>query len=102
MSDHLLIYGASDDLVEFEGRFNEEFNAYGRAKFMVRIVDGDKRSVFLVTAEFGNGWELFVGSNTDSVEFPVEFTFTQRPDYEGDPAILFTLRPTDDLHVEKL
>jgi hypothetical protein len=98
----LLIYGASDDLVEFGGAVDEEYNVYGPSTFMVRISNGDKRSVFCVTANFGNGWELSVGTNTGGLEFPVEVAFTHRPDREDDPAILFTLSPEDTVIVERL
>ncbi|SHX44183.1 Uncharacterised protein [Mycobacteroides abscessus subsp. massiliense] len=57
----LRVYGCSDDLVEFEGAFDEEYGAYGvRAQFLV-IARSDYLNArqLWITAEYGEReWEL--------------------------------------------
>jgi hypothetical protein len=55
---HLRIYTASDDLVEFEGIVNEEFNIYEAAEFEVTAVSPDGERSFCIGAEFTDGWRL--------------------------------------------
>lgn len=58
----LKIYGASDDLVEFEGAFSEEYNIYERTEFEVDLDSDAGNRSFLITAYFGaSAWELHLG-----------------------------------------
>lgn len=83
----LTFYGASDDLVEFEGAISEEFDLPVTGKWSGLIVapNGDQLTL---TAEYGRKeWELGVlASGADGYpSWPIRFT--ERPDCEGDPAI---------------
>ena len=85
----LVIYGASDDLVETEGVFREEFSAYGPWRGKVLAPNGD---ALVVTAEFGatglyrHDWTLGVENSGTWPAWPIRFG--ERPDREGDPAII--------------
>ena len=85
----LVIYGASDDLIEVEGEFREEFNAYGRWVGRVIAPDGD---ALTVTAEFGAGgsyradWTLGIENTGSWPNWPIHFA--DRPDNDGDPALV--------------
>ncbi|MBM4575560.1 hypothetical protein GS415_03945 [Rhodococcus hoagii] len=82
------IYGASDDLVEFDGAIREEFDACSGWAGELVAPDGDS---LIVSAAFGvpgarADWTLSV-ENTDTYpSWPIRFT--ERPGYEGDPAIV--------------
>jgi len=84
----LIIYGASDDLVEVEGAFVEEFEAYPKWSGWVIAPDGDRLKV---KAEFGargkhkSDWTLTVENTGTYPDWPIRFG--ERPDREGDPAI---------------
>lgn len=43
--DEVMIYGASDDLIEIEGSLIEEFNYYGEGKTILAFSDGTVLSV---------------------------------------------------------
>lgn len=96
----LVIYGASDDLVEIEGVFREEFNAYGHWQGMVMAPSGD---ALVVTAEFGASglyradWTLGVENTGTWPSWPIRFG--ERPDREGDPAIIIDV-PAGTIVVE--
>ncbi|URP22289.1 hypothetical protein SEA_BIG4_256 [Microbacterium phage Big4] len=89
----ITIYGASDDLVEIEydGENGEEFDCPG--KWAGRVV-GPDGEFLIVTAVFGSSkkrrdadWTLGIENSGD---WPKDWTirFGDRPDYEGDPAII--------------
>lgn len=85
----VLIYGASDDLVEVEGDIEgaDEFNVYG--PWEGRLVGPDGEAL-IVRAEYGKRgveaeWLLSVENTATYPAWPV--TFGERPDCEGDPAI---------------
>lgn len=83
----LTIYGASDDLVEVEGAFVEEFEAYGPWRGRVVAPSGEE---LIVTAEFGKpraaaDWTLGVENSDTWPAWPIRYV--ERPDREGDPAI---------------
>lgn len=98
----VLIYGASDDLVEFEvlegdGR-NEEYylSASGKGTY---VVEDDQGRSMIIYAQYGkNGWELHLSNNPEAGadgekgyadEWDVKFM--RRPDgSEPDPAIMIT------------
>lgn len=93
MSVQVTIYGASDDLVEVEGDIEgaDEYDTYDKWEGALVAPDG---SGLLITAEFvgrnGTDWQLFIGNWQDSYPaWPV--VFGQRPDREGDPAIIVTV-----------
>jgi len=43
--EEVIIYGASDDLIEIEGSIREEFNYYGEGKTILAFSDGTVLSV---------------------------------------------------------
>lgn len=84
----ITIYGASDDLVEIEGAFSEEFDALSAWRGRVVAPDGES---LIVTAEFGKSdsdaeWTLGVENSGTWPAWPIRFA--ERPDREGDPAIV--------------
>lgn len=91
----ITIYGASDDLLEVESDsgYRDEFDVPGKWKGLIEDPEG--YSLHL-TAEFGArgkrtaDWTLGI-RNTD--EWPHGWTiqYGERPDYEGDPAIILTV-----------
>ncbi|SKU46625.1 Uncharacterised protein [Mycobacteroides abscessus subsp. abscessus] len=87
----LRVYGCSDDLVEFEGVFTEEYNVYQPATFLVTIDVADDRAQFEVHARYWAEWELSVKSCSNWSNYPMNVRFDQRPDYDGDPMIIFEL-----------
>lgn len=89
----LTIYGASDDLVEVEGEFGEEFGAYNGWRGRVVSPDGDS---LIVTAEYGKPgaeaeWTLGIENTGTWPAWP--FHFADRPDREGDPALIIDVPP---------
>lgn len=84
----LIIYGASDDLLEVEGVLREEFECYDGCKIYVSDpVTGER---LLVQAEFSkpgsaSDWTLSVENDGPWPDWPIRFG--QRPDMEDDPAI---------------
>jgi len=92
------IYGASDDLVEVEWAGKNkpqdyEFDAYGPWRGLVK--DPDTGEFLVITAEFSkrNGltdWTLGVESGSHPFpNWPIQFG--ERPDRDGDPAIVITV-----------
>jgi hypothetical protein len=86
----VLIYGASDDLVEVEGAIEgaDEFNVHG--KWKRRLVSPEGESL-IIRAEFSPvgsdaEWLLSVENTSTYPDWPIRFT--ERPDREGDPALL--------------
>lgn len=82
----LIIYGASDDLVEVEGDITDEFDVYERTEFVVESPDGSALSVF---ADFGSReWEISVSAFSGGTYPAWPIQFMERPGYEGDPAVV--------------
>lgn len=86
------IYGASDDLVEFEGAINEEFNTYG--PWTGLLVDPKYGDSLIVRAEYckagaNSEWTLSVENTDRPCEWPIRFG--KRPDRDEDPAIHITV-----------
>ena len=85
----LTIYGASDDLVEVDGEFREEFSVRSSGwRGEVVAPDGDS---LIITAEFCKegaeaDWTLGIENGETWPSWPIRFT--DRPDREGDPAII--------------
>lgn len=88
----LIFYGASDDYVIFEGPINESFYIDDEDGFIGVLEDSEGRGL-VIRASFDprvpfahNGWVISVGNTLDAPDWAV--SFGERPDYEGDPAIL--------------
>ena len=60
----LEIYGASDDLVEFNGAFYEEYNIHEPTEFDIEFTSPRGVRSFTLLAEFGEGWSLALQFNT--------------------------------------
>ncbi|MDE8648180.1 hypothetical protein PXH69_24745 [Rhodococcus qingshengii] len=93
----LTMYGASDDLVEFEGAISEEFQAYDAWAGLLTAPNGE---TLIVRAEFGkdgsdSAWTLAVENTSTLAQWPVQFAV--RPDHinndddDRDPAIRITV-----------
>jgi hypothetical protein len=83
------IYGASDDLVEVDADVRDEFNL-GRDGTRLRLTAPDGQSLDVVAQFCPPGdarldWTLAVEAHDSYPSWPVRFT--ERPDYEGDPAV---------------
>ncbi|MBN7484631.1 hypothetical protein [Mycobacteroides abscessus] len=90
----ITFYGASDDLLEVEGAFTEEFDAYSGVTVVVEAPSGESlwvRAVFdtdVPLRGIGQGWVLSV-LHPDPVhgwQWPVRFG--ARPDGPEDPALI--------------
>lgn len=82
----VIIYGASDDLVEFEGAISEEFQAYGLWRGRLEAPNLD---ALVVHAQYGADPDTEWGLGVESGNYPSwPIRFTERPDYAGDPAIV--------------
>lgn len=86
----IIIYGASDDLVEFEGAIRDEFDAYGPWVGKLTSPDGESLTIH---AEYGKrgaeaDWTLSIENTATYPAWPIRFG--ERPDREGDPAIIIT------------
>ncbi|WIB65421.1 hypothetical protein [Curtobacterium sp. MCBD17_040] len=89
----VLIYGASDDLVEVEGRIPgaDEFNVYG--PWSGRFIGSDGGSL-IVDVEFGRrdsdaDWTIAIRNTGTFPSWPIRFT--KRPDRDSDPALIVTV-----------
>lgn len=93
----LLIYGASDDLIEFEGAIREEFNVSGTWKGMIESPDGRR---LVIAASFGQSlsdWQISVANaDTPFPDWPMHFT--TRPDREDDPALIIDVPAGSFVH----
>ena len=84
----ITFYGASDDLLEIEGYFEEEFYLKENNTAIAEVIFGNDEGILYVIAEFGaEGWELSVANGE---EWPKGYniTFGERTDYESDPSII--------------
>ena len=82
------IYGASDDLIEFEGAIRGEAYLSRSGLTSVKLVspDGD---FFKFSMEFGRyGWRILVETSEDTLKPPWPLYFGERPDNDLDPAII--------------
>jgi hypothetical protein len=84
----ITIYGASDDLVEVEGYIRDEFEAYKPWKGTLIAPNGDR---LIIRAEFSKAgaeadWTLSIENTGTYPSWPIKFG--ERPDREGDPAII--------------
>lgn len=86
-TDHsILIYGASDDLVEVEGAISDEYDCWDKTwQGRLKAPDG---TFLVVTARFGHdGWDLNVSAPEGSGFPSWAVTFCPRPDRPEDPAV---------------
>lgn len=83
----ITFYGASDDLLEYEGYVTEELSGYGRP-IIAEVIFGNDEGILYVIAEFGHeGWELSVCNGEEWPKgYPI--TYGTRPDRETDPAVI--------------
>lgn len=89
MTNELKIYGASDDLVEIEGAFSEEFNAYNKWEGRVLAPNGDALTVyaeFSAPGAYKAEWTITVENTGTWPSWPIHYE--ERPDREGDPALV--------------
>ncbi|MEC4833780.1 hypothetical protein R2362_03200 [Mycobacteroides chelonae] len=99
----LIVYGASDDCVEFEGAFVEEYCIYSPTVFLVTIDDCGDRAQFEVLAEFGSAdWQLSVRASSMQSNIPVVVRFDQTDSPELDPMIVFELNDDATVRVIKV
>lgn len=88
----ITIYGASDDLFEIDGPgINEEFGCWDR-RCVVGLYAPDGTSL-IVWGEFTrDGWQIGVETNrVDGGPWPRwGMRWAERPDREGDPALIIT------------
>ncbi|SKM82115.1 Uncharacterised protein [Mycobacteroides abscessus subsp. massiliense] len=90
----IVLYGASDDLLEVEGAFTEEFDALNGATVIVESPTGERlwvRAVFdsdPSLRDVGEGWVLSLlhADPTRVWRWPVRFG--GRPDRPEDPALI--------------
>lgn len=96
MNKELIVYGASDDLVEFSGVITQEWDTYGPWYGVIR--DGDEELQLHV--EFGvsasGGWLIRANNPHNWV-----IVVGERPGREEDPAFYITL-PTGNVEIEEL
>ncbi|WP_190264853.1 hypothetical protein [Glutamicibacter nicotianae] len=81
----IIIYGASDDLVEIEGAIREEFDIYEPSTVVLESPGGE---FMRVDIQYRREWEINVGSMTDVLTPSWPIRFGERPDNEDDPAII--------------
>lgn len=90
----VLIYGASDDLVEVEGAIDgaDEFNVYDE---WVGTLTSPSGKALRVRAEFCPSgvddveWRISVEHTGTTPKWPIHFT--TRPDRDSDPAVIITV-----------
>lgn len=90
----IILYGASDDLLEVEGAFDEEFGAYGGVIVVVEAPSGERLWVRAQHDEYvplrgiGEGWVLSVlhADPAHGWRWPVRFG--ARPERPEDPALI--------------
>lgn len=99
--NELRVYGASDDLVEFRGVFEEEYNAHGLVKFQLIVDLLDDRAEFEIGARFHREWELSVTQCSRWSNLPIEVRFDQRADYDSDPMVIFYIPEGASVRVVK-
>lgn len=91
----LTLHGSSDDLFDvlIDGKYAEEFDIPGVGEFLVEDPEGQSlvvRAEFGARGRFTSDWTLSI-RNTH--RWPENWTirFGERPDREGDPAIILTV-----------
>lgn len=92
LTQEMTIHGSSDDLVDvlIDGEYVEEFDCPGKWTGRVVSPDGDS---LIVTAEFGSSkkgrdadWTLGIENSGTWPAWTIRYG--ERPDREGDPAII--------------
>lgn len=101
----LRVYGCSDDLVEFEGAFNEEYDAYDvRAQFLVIArTDYLNARELWITAEYGlREWELCASAFSGEADQKWTVRFDRRADRETDPCLVIEVNDDETVTVMRL
>lgn len=85
----ITIYGSSDDCIEIEGGFEEEFNIYDETTL---VVESPEKDTLLVVMNYGREqWEINLRTTSDNqIKWPWPIRFGQRPDSPEDPALFIT------------
>jgi hypothetical protein len=88
---NIIIYGASDDLVEVEGECREEFYLDRSDRWIGRVLapNGDALTVFAafgVRGSYKADWTVGVENTGTWPGWTIRFA--DRPDREGDPALI--------------
>jgi hypothetical protein len=97
MDKELIVYGASDDLVDFEGAFNMEYDlSYGH--WFGKITDTNDEYVLLHLSYGSDGVEWKIRAENP---FKWDIIIGNRPDRDSDPA-LFIYTPTGNIDIEEL
>lgn len=83
----IIIYGASDDCIEVDGPYSDEFCIYGQRTIGTVVLDSPEGLVMEVSLEYGtNGWEINLPDQPESWGgWPVRFGSI--PDGSEGPAI---------------
>lgn len=90
MTDQITIYGASDDLIEVEGAFTEEYELRrDGTRLRLTAPDGERLDVALDFCNRAIGgdleWNIAVAAVDRYPSWPIRFH--ERPGREGDPAV---------------
>lgn len=71
----ILVYGSSDDLIEIDGDWQEEFNVYEFPVFLA-LSDGT-----LLRVDFDGEWDIWIKRGDGHVTKAYDHNFEQAPDY---------------------
>lgn len=82
-TDNIIVYGASDDLVETEGLFREEFNTYGDLSLLtVKVEDATFASLTIEFDQDGE-WRIKPVERPDLITI-IEARHTDNGDFDED------------------
>ena len=100
----VIIYGASDDLVEVDGDACEEFGAFGgwRGDPWNGAVLGPKDEGFRVSLRRGAGWEITVKQLLNGAPLPEGWQLSLVPSDEFDARLALLVTAPVDLRVVDL
>lgn len=80
----IIIYGASDDLVEIEGAISEEFDIYEASTVVLESPEGEAMHVDI---QYRREWEISIGTMTGYLTPSWPIRFGERPYSDSDPAV---------------
>jgi hypothetical protein len=105
MSNKLIISGYSDDCLEFDGAFREEYYVYSPAVFDVTLTSPRGERSFTLEAEFGYAWSLKFAwygladdEPQDNIWTGIEFSYTGK---NRDPQIVIPVDEDEVITVER-
>jgi len=87
----VIVYGASDDLLEVKGYITDEFDVYGETRVRFTAPDGEALDVYAIFGVPGAGLDWTLGIEARDAYPNWSIHFSQRPDYEGDPALVISV-----------